>query len=204
MTYPDGVIGWMWVLPVGVVAGLAVARVAGVRAGPVMLLVGVAGAGAVMVTAVWLQVLIVLAATVLGVWSARSLGPPTPGTRRLDLVVLLGIPASVAASMLVSGVVGVDLLGPVDDALRWLVPTVLAGLLTGLVLASVAGVERRRSWMVAAASAAVPAVVVLIGVSPAWPAVQLLMAAAAVLIAWILQRLDLARDRQTELARTRS
>ncbi len=204
LTYPDSVLGWMWVAPVGVVAGLAVARVAGVRAWPVMLLVGVAAAGAVMVTAVWLQVLIVAAATVLGVWGAGSLEPPNPATRRLDLVLLLGIPVSVAASMLVSGIVGVDLLGPVDDALGWVVPTMFAGLLTGLVLASVAGVERRRSWIVAVASALVPAVVVLVGVSPAWPAVQVVMAAAAALSGWHLQRPDLAPDPQTGLAQTQS
>lgn len=43
----------------------------------------------------------------------------------------------------------------------------LAQLLTGLVVATMAGVERRRSWMVALASTLVAAVVVLIGV---WPA----------------------------------
>jgi hypothetical protein len=216
LTYPDRVVGWMWVLVVGVVAGFAVALIAGVRAWPAMLLVGAAGSAAVMVSMAygapwtgwrsswWLQVLIVAAATVLGLWAARSLGPPKPGTRRLELVVLLGIPVAVAASLLVSGIVGVDLLGPVGDALAWAVATALAGLLAGLVLAWVAGAERRRWWIVALASALVPAVVVLAGVSPAWPMVHLVMVAAALVAVLMLRRLDANPDGQTELTRTLS
>lgn len=190
--YPDRVVGGLWVLIIAWFAGLVVARAAAVRAWPVVLLVGAASTSTVMVStwwpAWWPQVLIVAAATVLGLCWGRSLEPPVPTRRPLELVVVLGVPVSVAASLLMSGIAGVDLLGPVDEALTWAVPTLLAGLLTGLVLAWLAVVERRRRWIVALAAGFLPALVVLAGASPAWPIVQLAMIMGAAGAVGMLRR----------------
>ena len=190
--YPDRVVGGLWVLIVAGFAALVLARAAAVRAWPVVLLVGAASVCAVMVStwwpSWWPQVLLVAAATVLGLWWARLLEPPVPTSRPMELVVVLGIPASVGASLLMSGIAGVDLLGPVDEALTWAVPALLAGLLTGLVLAWLAVVERRRRWIVASAAGFLPAVVVLAGASPAWPIVQLAMIVGAAGAVGMLRR----------------